>query len=399
MALCPVAGAVAQPSDQASRHRLVLLDGTTITGTIASIHSDGKIVVNDTENAVELNGLRTIERTTDSPGSKHEGNEGRRFVIELLGGGRLIAQGLTIGAERCRVQWQHGTISVPLDDVRAVRLQPQNRELDFEKALGSDEDLDRIFAQTDEKLVAIKGFIEVLDDQNVVFEWNEQQQTIPRAKLFGIVVALVGSVPDHAGQCFLELSDGSSAWGRIELLEAAAPDQLATLTFRLGGETGVRIPWDSVVRVSVRSNRLVYLSDLTPIEADEEPVVAFPRPWQRNRSVGRRHLTLGGRAFAKGIGVQARSRLVFNADGEFELLTATIGIDAETDGRGDCVFIVLGDGNELSRHRMTGADSPIDLRVDIQGVKEVTLLVEPGEDLDLGDHADWCDACFIRSSK
>jgi hypothetical protein len=27
----------------------------------------------------------------------------------------------------------------------------------------------------------------------------------------------------------------------------------------------------------------------------------------------------------------------------------------------------------------------------------VTLLVEPGEGLDLADHADWCDARFIKN--
>jgi hypothetical protein len=27
----------------------------------------------------------------------------------------------------------------------------------------------------------------------------------------------------------------------------------------------------------------------------------------------------------------------------------------------------------------------------------VTLVVEPGEGLDLGDHANWCDARFIKN--
>jgi hypothetical protein len=158
------------------------------------------------------------------------------------------------------------------------------------------------------------------------------------------------------------------------------------------------IPWDSVSRVEVRSDRLVYLSDLTPIEVEEEPVVAFPRAWKRDKSVGGRPLRLNARTFTKGIGVQPRSRLVFRTGGEFQRMTATIGLDAETAGRGDCLFIVLGDGKELFRKRVKGTDPPSDLRVDIQGVRQVTLLVEPGEDLDLGDHADWCDACFIRSS-
>ena len=159
------------------------------------------------------------------------------------------------------------------------------------------------------------------------------------------------------------------------------------------------IPAVSDTIFSIRSDRLVYLSDLTPVEVDEESIVAFPRSWQPDLSVRRRPLTLGAGTFAKGIGVQARSRLAFRAGGQYELLSATIGIDAETAGHGDCVFVVLGDGEERFRKRVKGSDPPYDLRVDVRGVNEVVLLVEPGEDLDLSDHADWCDACLIRSSK
>jgi hypothetical protein len=399
LSCCPVAASHGQQNSQAEQDRLVLLDGTTITGTISAIRSDGKIALDHAENPVELNGLRRIERAAGAPEGKLAGNEGSSLVLDFLDGGRLIAPGLSISDEQCRVPWQHGTLRLPLDAVLAVRLHPGESRPDFEEALRRGEQYDRLFVQTDEKLVMIPGFIEGLDDENVVFKWNDQRQTIGRARLFGIVVASVGPAPDHTGQCLLDLSDGSALWGRIECLEPGDQSQPAGLKFHLCDDTDVTIPWDSVRRVSVRSDRLVYLSDLTPVEVDEEPVVAFPRSWQRDKSVGRRPLTLGARTFAKGIGVQARSQLTLHAGGEFELLTATIGIDAETGGRGDCLFVVLGDGEELFRKRVKGADPPSDLRVGIQGVGEVALVVEPGEDLDFGDHADWCDACFIRSSK
>jgi len=399
LALCPVTGLHGQENSQASRERLVLLDGTTIIGTITAISSDGRIALGNTQKRFELDGLRRIERMANSSNGSVDDSQGRRIGIELLDGGRLVAHGLRIKEERCHVQWRYGTFSLPLDVVRAVRLRPEQRNPDFEKALGAGEESDRLFALTDNKPVMVKGFIEELDDENIAFERNGQRETIPRPKLFGIVVALVGSTSEHTGQCLLDLADGSSVWGRIESLETVAPNQSARLTFSLRNDADVTIPWDSVASVSVQSSRLVYLSDLTPIQIVEEPIVAFPRPWQRDRSVGRRPLTLDGRTFVKGIGVQARSQLTLNAGGEFELMTATIGIDAEAAGRGDCEFIVLADGRELFRKRMRGIDPPSDLRVDIQGVTKVTLLVEPGEDLDIGDHADWCDACFIRSPK
>lgn len=395
-AWCLVAGLHGQENRPDGPDRLVLLDGTIVTGTVTSIRPDGNVILGNAENPLQLNRLRRIERGARASQGGPAANQGGRLVVELLGGGRLMAGGLKISGQKCRIPWQYGEISLPLEAVRAVRLQPERENADFERALAGHGESDRLFARTDEKLVMIEGFIEELDDEQAVFQWNDQRQTIPRARLFGVIMAVVGSVPDHAGQCLLELDDGCCVWGTIESLQTDTASRPANLVFRFNRDAEVTVPWDRVARVCVQSDRLVYVSDLKPFVVDEEPVVAFPRPWQRDRSVGGRRLTLGTRTFSKGIGVQARSRLVLKVEGEFELMTATVGIDAETGGRGDCVFIVLGDGKELFWKHVRGTDPPGDLRVDLRGVKEVTLLVEPGNDLDLGDHADWCDACFIR---
>ena len=47
---------------------------------------------------------------------------------------------------------------------------------------------------------------------------------------------------------------------------------------------------------------------------------------------------------------------------------------------------------------MKGTDSPRTLRVVISIAVKVTLLVEPGHDLDLADHADWCEVRFIKTA-
>jgi hypothetical protein len=91
--------------------------------------------------------------------------------------------------------------------------------------------------------------------------------------------------------------------------------------------------------------------------------------------------------------------LTFDIRGEYDVLAATIGIDAETEGRGDCMFVVRGDGRELYRQRVRGSDEPRDIQLDVKRVRKLTLLVEPGAELDLSDHADWCDARLIRTEK
>ena len=45
---------------------------------------------------------------------------------------------------------------------------------------------------------------------------------------------------------------------------------------------------------------------------------------------------------------------------------------------------------------MNGGDAPQVIKVDLTGANSVTLAIEPGENLDLSDHADWGDACLVE---
>ena len=97
--------------------------------------------------------------------------------------------------------------------------------------------------------------------------------------------------------------------------------------------------------------------------------------------------------------MHSRSSLTFAPERKYDVLAAVIGIDTQAGDKGDCVFTVLGDGQSIFTKRMKGNDSPQDVNLDISGYEQVTLLVEPGEGLDLADHANWCDVRFIRKKK
>jgi hypothetical protein len=143
----------------------------------------------------------------------------------------------------------------------------------------------------------------------------------------------------------------------------------------------------------------VFLSDLRPVEARLRPIVTLARPWRADRSIEGGPLTVGGRTFEKGLGVASRSELVFDTHERFDVLAATVGIDASAAGRGDCEFVVLADGKEVLRQRMRGSDPPRDIRAKVAGAQRIALVVEPGEELDLSDHADWCDARLLRTAR
>jgi hypothetical protein len=374
---------------RAEDDRLILLDGQTVSGVIGAIDAQGAIRGEGLPEKIELDGLRRIERAAVTPRATASA-----IVLEVAGG-KLYATSVTIASERCQIAWEFGEkLSLPIDVVKAVRFDPQTRHDAFEEALKTPStENDRLFVRVEDKVQMVSGLVEELAADKVVFQFQGKQQTLPREKLFGIVTAQIGGAASTAGHSLIELRDGSSFSGIPQTLAEGI------LELKVAGSGKVSVPWASVARISVRSTRLAYLSELDPTEVVEQSLVTTPRPYRRDRSVGGRTLTLGQRSFEKGLGTHALCKLTFAADGKFDTFAATLGIDAETEGRGDCIFSVLADGKEIFAKRFKGADPAHDLKLDVRGAKLLTLLVEPGEDLDLADHANWCDARLIRSTK
>lgn len=372
-------------------HRLVLLDGTALEGTVKRIDADGKVTGPGLPDGLLLDRLRHIEQRFPADDKLPE----PAAIVDLVGGGHLELSKLTIDEQQiCHfTSAQLGRLQLPIDALRAIRFAQGKMPPAFAEALLETSDEDRIFVKLGGGVEPISGLIETIDEFNIVFDPGDGQRSVARDKVYGAVIALIGRPPDRTGSCLVGLDGGESLWGRVQGLADGK------LTLQVAGGFKVTLPWDSVANVKIRSTRMVFLSDLEPVEARHQPLVTLKRPWQRDRSVGGSPLTLGQRTFEKGIGVASRSVLVFVNEGNYDLLAATIGIDAETEKRGDCIFIVEADGREAFRARVTGSDEPParPINVDISCKERIALIVEPGEDLDLADHANWCDARFVRN--
>ncbi|MCI0356856.1 MAG: NPCBM/NEW2 domain-containing protein [Planctomycetaceae bacterium] len=377
--------AIAQEPPAASGATLVLLDGESVAAKSLSLAA-GKITGEGVPDGLTLDDLRRIELSSASPAIDKPA-----VVVELRGGGRILGKAATIGDDKCQVEWSLGErLSVPIDVVRAIRFGPEPAG-EFDKSLAAPAaDADRIFFKVDGKSDSVSGLIAGLTAEQLTFQMEGQERTLPRAQLVGIVVAQPQAA-DEATRVTVHLRDGSRLAGDL----AAIAGERATMVLPGGGQ--VEFPWTAARSVHVRSTRVAFLSDLKPVEVDEATLVTLPRPWQRDKSVLGKPLTLGTRVFDKGIGVHARSALTFAAGRKYDVLAAVIGIDAAAAGKGDCVFQVLGDGQSLFTQRIKGNDPPQTVNLDISRFEQITLLVEPGEGLDLADHADWCDVRMIKS--
>lgn len=104
-------------------------------------------------------------------------------------------------------------------------------------------------------------------------------------------------------------------------------------------------------------------------------------------------LTIDGTTFEKGLGVHAPSEVSVYLGGNCTTLSASVGLDDETDEPGSVSFEVLADGR--SRYEsgvVTGTDPAVPVSADVTGARMVTLRVTDGGDGKNFDHADWADA-------
>lgn len=370
---------------------LIFLDGTTTKAPVRQITSDDEVVYGPKGERADLQNLRRIRR--DIEPKAPPGNPAR---LHLLGGGTMPAKSISLGNETFHVRrLDGGDWQVPMRFVRAVRLptgkeESPDADRQFAETLESDLRGDRALARAGGKIRAVRCGVVALDNRRLTVEYGGEQRSIPRNRLVGIVLAATTRPPDRTGHCRITTRHGSTLWGRVTKLENG------TLHLEAFPNHQVQIPWNRIVSLEVRSERMVYVSDLDPVSVQQGAIVTHPWSYQRDRNVLGGPLRLADTEYARGLGTHAPCRLTYSIRRNYTTLAALIGIDDSTGEKGDCLFRVFGDGQKLFEKRIRGTDPPHEIQVDISNHDRITLAVAPGEDLDLADNANWCEARFIR---
>ncbi|PKW06167.1 alpha-galactosidase [Streptomyces sp. 1222.5] len=104
-------------------------------------------------------------------------------------------------------------------------------------------------------------------------------------------------------------------------------------------------------------------------------------------------ITVGGTAYAKGLGVHALSDVSFYTGKACEKVTADVGVDDEKGTAGTVAFEIWADGKKAaSTGVLTNALPARPVTADVTGAEVVRLVVTDGGDGVDSDHADWADA-------
>lgn len=366
-----------------------LVDGSSFSATIKSIDAQGMMAGDGVKEGTLIQDVLSIR--TQRPVSESE------LEVEIVpaGGGSLKGDSVSIGNELVKFKGSSGRSELPLQSIRAVVW--SNSSIVAKAIQNPSKDNDQVIVQVPDGERVVGGILESVDAEFVSVNYKGQSRKIALSKIKAIVIADLGLKKPSGTQVQVKLDDGSRLEGAFKRM---AEGKVAVA---LAGGAELELSASKVVQINVVSDRLLFLSDTDPVEVVERSLFAIQLGWQKDLSVEKNPLRLSDREsgksveYKKGLGVQAYSQLAFTNTRDFDRFAATVGIDLETGGRGDCRMVVQGDGIELWSKKVKASDNAEKIEVDISGMKQIVLIVYPGEGFDLGDHADWAEARFVKT--
>ena len=383
------------------------LEGRTIEGDWVGLNTDGSVALRQENRQIALSysDLMTLSwpatssapaDDTTPPPPKTSAPIPWPLTIHLRDGSRFPARILAGDATRLTLAtplvapW-----IVPMKLLAAVRIHAghaPDAEAAWENALADRPSAeDTLLIATNARIQNLRGIVESLAPQGGTFRWRQRSVPIPLDRAVGVVFAAGASEPHAAPPATCSLHDGSIWCGSLTTGDH--------LTLRLNLTTGhaVSIPIHDLRQIRFAGDRILYLNDLTPTDYRFEPLSVTRWPWRADRSAANRPLHIAGRQFERGIGMHASATLTFQLDGTYTQLAAVIGIDDAARPRGHVVFRVIVDGSErFNSGPVTGLDPPRPILVHLGPARSLQLVVDLGDNLDVGDHADWANARLIR---
>lgn len=207
----------------------------------------------------------------------------------------------------------------------------------------------------------------------------------------------------------------------------------------------LELPVEELVSADYSFGKLVYLSDLKPLSVQWTPRVGLPaaatmirhygeprnnapfgRPdsglpglewsdskqadpglagngiavenspltlrWQSAHGVGNDEL----KAYAKGLAIRSRTKLVYRLPKGMRIFHAIAGIDPATSSQGNVTLKLAGDRGGFWEGAIDGNHRPVRIDLDLQDSRQLTILVDYGKNLDWGDRLHLVDARVTR---
>ncbi len=421
---------------------LVDVDQKASRGELVRLESGKAVIATGTqtveypvERILEIRPTATPEFITSEP----------RVVVHLLGGTRIVGKDLTTVNQTIEIVRVDGTkLSVAIDAVELVRFSVTPEEAakdvpaDIQKILRTKSAEDRLLVEVEGALDYHDGIIRKIEPETVGFELDGSVLSVSRKKIVGLIFHGIETSKPAVPFCQFVERDGSS-WSLTELIYDAPQDLFRWKTvWGLQGTTPFSdwvsadfgkvntVPLVRLTPISVRStppvqwmekneqNPLALLdrmaiaiagkTESTPSDGTS-PTIPGVGPPSRLKKTKQLPLTtlegvmLDGKLHDTGYTILAKTEIVYQLSGEYTTLLGLAGIDDRIRPSGRVKLVFSGDGVLLYETTIRGDHAARPLRVDLNGVKNLTITVDLPDGLDNAARLNLVEMVLVKQSE
>ena len=372
------------------------LDGRTVKGTLESMTGEGIVVKTaDGPSTLKSGDLHSLSLSSAGEDSAKKPSA----WVELVDGSRVPAAKFLVKDGKATISLLDGAeLAVSVKQVRSVRyskLDEPDAEVAQVQAAG-----DLLGVRKRESVDFLEGVIGDITEEAVNFTIEGEPLGVNPSKVDSLIFAVrLAGEDGPAPFCVVEEASGALLQAKsIELKEGKVQ-----LTLLVGGS--ISRPLDGVRRLDFSAGKLTYLSDLKPVSVQwtpffdlgkQSPALAKFLGPRFDRGREDEVMRLDGKEYKKGISLTSRTEIVFKVPAQAKRFRALAGIDDGVANLGSVQLVITGDGRQLYSGKLTGKDPAAELDLDLSGVRRLAILVDFGDDLDVGDHLNLCEARIVK---
>ena len=386
------------------------LSGQTITGTLVEMSATSLTIQDDdaAETVLETSDLLGITPTDTSPTLVGQGSDSGKeskggIPLVLTDGSRLWGSAIAV----------HGTVvtitpvagdppwKLPGGALASVRFVPSSPKIDeqWNEIVAAPRSTDVLVVDKGDSLDYLDGVLGDITEQTVQFDLDGEALSVKRSKVAGLLYYHSKGAEVANAVCRVH--------GRGGLLLMASDVSLAEGAMHVATASGMQldVPWNEVRYIDFSQGKVAFLSDLQPeierwtpyFEARQLPTstVRYYTP-RRDQAFDGGPLRLGGKIYRRGLAIRSRTELVYRLPGEVRRFVAIAGIDDRMRPQGHVQLMIYADDRSLLACELGGGDAPKSVDLDLTGATRLRIVVDFGQDLDISDHFDLCDARIVK---
>lgn len=317
----------------------------------------------------------------------------------VIAAGSYLAESQSVKVTTSRA----GVLDLPAGSVDHVRFHAAASAFDsrWKEILEKESDQDMLVIASGDTLDHLSGIVRAVREQEIDFDLDGDVLPVRRSKVFGIRYYRPNRPEASEPLARLTDADGST-W---PVLQVSISESDGKILAETPHGLRVQLPLEAVARIDFAGAGLIYLSDLTadsyhwtPYFDQAASIPALEKLYRprRNTAFDSSPILLDGVEYERGLALHSRTEMTYHLTEPFERFQAMAGIDDRLRPRGNVQLKILGDHRILFDATIAGTQPSQPIDVSLKGVATLTILVDFGSDLDVGDHLILAEAKLLK---